>query len=116
MGSASYREMAPFWSQSEHPYAAVMNDIPKVVFSQSLSDSEAAWPTNRVARGDLATENAAQPVAVGSGKPLFGRLPAARYLHLVEARFFSCGVVVHIYTPQQGPAAEWAPAGTAEEG
>jgi dihydrofolate reductase len=145
MGRTSYQEMATFWPKSEHPYAAPMNDIPKVVFSKTLSDSEATWPTTRVARGALATEIAAikkepgpdviawggatfaaalaandlideyrlavQPVAVGSGQSLFGRLPAAQYLTLVEAKPFACGVVVHIYTPQQGPAAEWAPAG-----
>jgi dihydrofolate reductase len=140
MGRTTYQEMASFWPRSPHPYAAPMNDIPKVVFSKTLSDSEATWPTTRVARGDLATEIAAikaepgpdviawggstfaaalaandlvdeyrlavQPVAVGSGQPLFGQLPAARYLHLVEAKSFACGVVVHIYTPQQGPATE----------
>jgi dihydrofolate reductase len=59
---------------------------------------------------------AVQPVAVGSGRPLFGLLSAARYLNLVEAKSFECGVVVHIYTPQQGPATEWASAGdTAQE-
>lgn len=151
MGRASYQEMASFWPQSPHPYAAPMNDTPKVVFSKTLSDSEATWPTTRVARGDLATEIAAikeepgpdviawggatfaaalaadnlideyrlavQPVAVGSGQPLFGQLPAARYLDLVEAKRFACGVVVHIYTPQQGPATGWAAAGkVAEEG
>jgi dihydrofolate reductase len=138
MGRASYQEMASFWPKSPHPYAAPMNDIPKVVFSKSLSDNEATWPTTRVARGDLATEIAAiknepgpdviawggasfaaalaandlideyrlavQPVAVGSGQPLFGQLPAARYLHLVESKSFACGVVVHIYKPQPGPA------------
>jgi hypothetical protein len=36
-----------------------MNNIPKVVFSRTLSDSEATWPVTRVARGDLATEIAA---------------------------------------------------------
>jgi dihydrofolate reductase len=66
----------------------------------------------------LAAENlideyrlAVQPVAVGTGQPLFGQLPAAQYLDLVEARSFACGVVVHTYRPRQGPATEWAPAG-----
>jgi dihydrofolate reductase len=138
MGRVSYQEMAPFWQQSSHPYAALMNDIPKVVFSKTLSDSDATWgPNDRVARGDLATEIAAiksesgsdvivwggatfaealvaadlideyrlavQPVAVGSGQALFGLLPAARYLELVEAKSFQCGVVVHTYTPRTGP-------------
>lgn len=31
MGRKSYQEMATFWPTSEHPYAAPMNDIPKVV-------------------------------------------------------------------------------------
>jgi dihydrofolate reductase len=151
MGRTTYQEMSTFWPESEHPYAAPMNDIPKVVFSTTLSDSDAIWPSTRVARGDLATEIAAikkepgpdviawggatfaaalvasdlideyrlavQPVAVGSGQSLFGQLPAAQYLTLVEAKPFACGVVVHIYTPRQGPATEWAPTGgTDQEG
>lgn len=56
MGRKTYQEMASFWPQSSAPYAAPMNDIPKVVFSRTLDDSEATWPTTRVARGELATE------------------------------------------------------------
>lgn len=150
MGRATYQEMASFWPQSKHPYAAPMNDIPKIVFSKTLTEGDATWPTTRIARGDLATEIAAikeapgpdviawggatfaaalaasdlideyrlavQPVAVGRGHLLFGQLPAAQYLTLVEAKSFACGVVVHIYTPRQGPATTWAPAGgTTEE-
>ena len=59
---------------------------------------------------------AVQPVAVGSGQPLFGQLSAARHLALSEAKSFACGVVVHIYAPQREPAAEWEPAGAAAEG
>jgi dihydrofolate reductase len=92
MGRTSYQQMAAFWPKSEHPYAAPMNDVPKIVFSKT------------------------QPVAVGSGQPLLGRLPAAQYLTLGEAKSFACGVVVHIYTPQQGPATGWAPAGAMAEG
>lgn len=145
MGSTTYREMASFWPQSPHPYAAVMNDIPKVVFSKTLSDDEATWPTTRVARGELAAEIAAvkqepgpdviawggakfaaalaagglideyrlalQPAATGTGQPLFGHLPATRYLDLVDARSFASGIVVHTYTPREGPATDWAQAG-----
>jgi len=136
MGRTSYQEMSSFWPQSPHPYAAPMNDVPKIVFSRTLRDIDATWPVSRVARGDLAAEIAAikddsgpdviawggatfasalvehglvdeyrlavQPVAVGSGRPLFGQLPAALHLDLVEAKTFSCGVVVHIYTPRHG--------------
>jgi dihydrofolate reductase len=55
MGRTSYQEMSPYWPQSDDEYAAPMNDIPKVVFSKTLSDAEASWPVTRVARGDLAT-------------------------------------------------------------
>ena len=33
MGRATYLEMAAFWPHSAEPYAAPMNDIPKIVFS-----------------------------------------------------------------------------------
>jgi len=57
MGRVTYQEMASYWPHSTHPYAAPMNDIPKVVFSKTLS--EASWPVTRIAHGDLAAEIAA---------------------------------------------------------
>lgn len=132
MGRATYQEMAAYWPRSTEPYAALMNDIPKVVFSGTLSD--ASWPTTRIAGGDLAAEIAAlkeepggdvivhggasfaaalaarglideyclviQPVAVGGGQALFADLSSPLRLELVEARSFSCGVVVHVYRPR----------------
>ena len=129
MGRTTYLEMADYWPHSEHPYAAPMNDIPKIVFSASLR--EGSWPVTRIARGDLAAEIAAlkqepggdviahggasfasalaarglideyclvvQPVAVGGGQALFAGLSAPLRLELVEARSFTCGVVVHVY-------------------
>jgi dihydrofolate reductase len=83
MGRTSYQEMSSYWPQSDDEYAAPMNDIPKVVFSKTLSDAEATLPVNRVARGDLATE-----------------LPGSRHLNLVEALSFPSGIVVHVYRPQ----------------
>jgi dihydrofolate reductase len=59
MGRVTYEQMSSAWQQSDDPYAAPMNDIPKVVFSTTLSDSEASWPVSRVARGDLVAEIAA---------------------------------------------------------
>jgi dihydrofolate reductase len=59
MGRTTYQQMSSAWPDSDDPYAAPMNDIPKVVFSKTLSDAEASWPVTRVARGDLATEIAA---------------------------------------------------------
>jgi dihydrofolate reductase len=54
MGRATYQEMAEFWPTSNDAYAAPMNDIPKVVFSQTLKQAD--WPESRIARGDLAAE------------------------------------------------------------
>src|SRR5580698_11483762 len=44
MGRVTYEEMAKFWPTSDHPIAAPMNEIPKVVFSASLQS--ATWPPN----------------------------------------------------------------------
>ena len=132
MGRTTYQEMAAYWPRSTEPYAAPMNDIPKIVFSRTLT--EASWRTTRIARGDLAAEIAAlkqepggdviahggasfagalaarglideyclviQPVAVGGGQALFAELSAPLRLELVDARSFTCGVVVHVYRPR----------------
>lgn len=52
MGRNTYEEMAGFWPMSDDPYAASMNDVPKVVFSTTLEQAD--WPESRIARGDLA--------------------------------------------------------------
>ncbi|WP_328322651.1 dihydrofolate reductase family protein [Kribbella sp. NBC_00382] len=86
MGRVTYQEMSSFWPQSDDAYAQPMNDIPKIVFSKSLSDAEAGWPETRVARGDLATEIAAikaepgQDVIVWGGRRLAGALAAANLI------------------------------------
>jgi dihydrofolate reductase len=54
MGRNTYEEMAEFWPTSDDAYAGPMNDIPKVVFSQTLERAE--WADSRIARGDLADE------------------------------------------------------------
>jgi dihydrofolate reductase len=83
MGRVTYQQMSSYWPQSDDPYAAPMNDIPKVVFSTTLSDAEATWPDTHVARGDLATEIAAikaEPgpdVIVWGGGRFAGALAAA---------------------------------------
>jgi dihydrofolate reductase len=57
MGRVSYQEMAGHWPTSTDPYAARMNELPKVVFSQTLETAE--WNDSRIARGDLSAEIAA---------------------------------------------------------
>ena len=72
MGRVTYQEMASFWPHSDDPYAAPMNDIPKVVFSKTLSDADARWPETRVARRELGTEIAAVKADVGSDAVVWG--------------------------------------------
>lgn len=70
MGSRTYYDMAEYWPTADSPFAPVMNEIPKVVFSKkglreapksATSDSPHArsWNEARVLTGDLATEIAA---------------------------------------------------------
>ena len=54
MGRITYGDMAAHWPVSDEPYAAPMNDIPKIVFSRTLTDG--AWPETTVLRGDLTAE------------------------------------------------------------
>src|SRR5215471_12608617 len=52
MGRVTYEEMAGHWPTSTDDYAAPMNEIPKVVFSNTLD--EATWAGSSIARGDIA--------------------------------------------------------------
>lgn len=55
MGRSTYQDMAQFWPGSSHPSARAMNEIPKVVFSRTLT-SATDWPETRIAGGDPAEE------------------------------------------------------------
>lgn len=54
MGRVTFEEMSSHWPYSSHEYAAPMNELPKVVFSKTLHDTD--WNNSRVARGELAEE------------------------------------------------------------
>jgi len=54
MGRTTYEEMAGFWPTCDDEYAAPMNDIPKVVFSKTLTSAN--WARSTIASGDLADE------------------------------------------------------------
>jgi len=54
MGRITYEAMAGFWPTSTHPYAAPMNDIPKIVFSKALQHGD--WGDTQIVRGNLAEE------------------------------------------------------------
>jgi dihydrofolate reductase len=54
MGRSTYEAMASVWPTATGVYADVMNEIPKVVFSKSLTRAD--WPESRIAGGDLAED------------------------------------------------------------
>lgn len=66
-GRATYEGMAKYWSTETGPTADFMNDVPKVVFSRTLS--EATWKNSRLVRRDAADEVA--DLKRGDGKDLF---------------------------------------------
>jgi dihydrofolate reductase len=52
VGAATYAGWATFWPGASGPFAAPMNEIPKVVFSNSLTSAD--WGETEIAGGDLA--------------------------------------------------------------
>jgi len=52
MGRRAYEEMAPYWQTSTDPFAKPMNEIPKAVFSRTMT--EATWPDSTIYR-DIAS-------------------------------------------------------------
>jgi dihydrofolate reductase len=51
MGAATYARWADFWPSAPGPFAKPMNDIPKVVFSNSLESAD--WAETTIVSGDL---------------------------------------------------------------
>jgi dihydrofolate reductase len=54
MGRVTYEAMAGYWPTSTHAYAAPMNDIPKIVFSNTLERGD--WGDTKIVRGELAEQ------------------------------------------------------------
>jgi dihydrofolate reductase len=54
MGRLAYEAMAAVWPNETGVYADVMNEIPKVVFSSTLTRAD--WAESRIANGDLAED------------------------------------------------------------
>ncbi|MEP7050047.1 MAG: dihydrofolate reductase family protein [Pseudomonadota bacterium] len=54
MGRKTYGDMASYWPTSNEPYAAPMNQIPKLVFSKTLK--QAPWAETQIVSGDLGAE------------------------------------------------------------
>jgi dihydrofolate reductase len=54
MGGTTFRDMSAWWPTSTETFADVMNSIPKVGFSRTLTRT--TWADSTIADGDLATE------------------------------------------------------------
>jgi dihydrofolate reductase len=52
IGAATYAGWAGYWPGASGPFAKPMNEIPKVVFSNSLASAD--WSETTIATGDLA--------------------------------------------------------------
>ena len=52
IGAATYTGWATFWPGAAGPFAKPMNEIPKIVFSNSLTSAD--WPETTIVNGDLA--------------------------------------------------------------
>jgi len=52
LGATAYTEMAPHWPSASGPFARPMNEIPKVVFSNTLTSTD--WEPTTIVTGDLA--------------------------------------------------------------
>jgi dihydrofolate reductase len=52
IGAATYAAWSGYWPSAPGPFAKPMNEIPKVVFSNSLTSAD--WPETTIATGDLA--------------------------------------------------------------
>jgi dihydrofolate reductase len=52
IGATTYAGWATFWPGASGPFAKAMNEIPKIVFSNSLASAD--WGETTIASGDLA--------------------------------------------------------------
>jgi dihydrofolate reductase len=109
MGRVTYLAMASAWPGSDSAYAAPMNDIPKVVFSQTLR--EAGWAESRIADGPLEEEIARIKARDGGYVVAYGGAAFARALvrggHVDEFRLTvqpaALGTGMPIFTELPGP-------------
>jgi dihydrofolate reductase len=70
MGRGAYEDMSKGWSGSDNPMAVLMNSLPKIVFSQSLT--EVTWNNARISRALLEEEVPALKREPGKDLVVFG--------------------------------------------
>jgi dihydrofolate reductase len=66
MGSRTYQDMAAYWPSSEEPFAAPMNEIPKVIFSRKgVLDSPSTEKTTKALKDALRNRATGGPLSQG---------------------------------------------------
>ncbi len=80
LGRGAYEDMAPAWSASDNPMAVLMNTLPKVVFSRTLSS--VSWSNARLARGPVEEQLPTLKVPGDGDVVCFG---GARFAHSLAA-------------------------------
>jgi dihydrofolate reductase len=97
MGRVTYEQMAGHWPYNgPAEYADPMNNIPKVVFSKTLTKAE----TDAIAAGLIDEYRLViRPVALGSGMPLFKDLLGPLRRRLVDSKAFTDGTAIWVYEP-----------------
>jgi dihydrofolate reductase len=70
MGRRACEQMAPAWSSSDSPMAQLINALPKVIYSQTLSEVD--WSNARISRAALADEVPALKAEPGKDIVVFG--------------------------------------------
>lgn len=110
MGRRSHADMADYWPTAESPFAAVMNDRPKLVFSRaSQASGDGSWAKPHRAGADLAADVArlkAQPggdIRVLGGAGLAQALVAQRLVD--EYQLLVCPVALGRGVPLFGTMA-----------
>lgn len=105
MGARTFLEMAAYWPTAETPFAAPMNEIPKIVFTKKgLADAPDAnappgsWANPHVASGELSKEVARLKAQPGKDIRVMGGAGLARALAaqglINEYRLLVCSVAL----------------------
>jgi dihydrofolate reductase len=81
VGATTYAAWADYWPHAAGPFAKPMNEIPKIVFSNSLTSAD--WDETTIATGDL-TETVARLKREGSGGYLLAHGGARFARSLIE--------------------------------
>jgi dihydrofolate reductase len=71
MGRGAYDQMAEAWSSSDSPMAVLINALPKIIYSQTLS-GKPSWSNTRISRAALTDEIPALKREPGQDIVVFG--------------------------------------------